>query len=438
MRSVESQPTAGSRRAVGIWAQWPKGARWTNEGMTRLLGFLLEGIARGGEFVFRVVLPDTIRGDAERDLRTLNAELGRDFTLHSPRDVSGSAASIAELAAFANEHVPVEAWLTLFPNFSGAKLLDAPVTVIFPDAIPKVFHEFGYEAWGPEGPHYQWESDIRDLLSHASRAITFSNHVASQHVHELFDFPSEQIAVLEHAAPDLEPLLPYMQGRRRTDSSRRRAAELLRDECAKRAQPYLRDYPFEQVPYVAVSTQDRVTKNIQLVARALQLLVRERRRDLKLLMTAPLHFEEHWTALPSVVEEALSHFDVISLPDLPREEHAAFLHCAAVVVHPSIFEGGHAPFPFYEAVSVGTPCLMAYGPHIAELALTEPAIREFCFDPNDADGLADLIVATLSKREETIAAQQEIYARLRQSDWTSVARAYAETALRRSAAPHGP
>lgn len=421
-------------RAVGVWAQWPDGARWSNEGMTRLLGFLVEGIARsGGKYVFRIVLPDSVRDAAEEDLKSLDASLGRDFTLHSPRDARMPCHSFADLAAFANKHVPVSAWLTLFPGFSYARLLDAPLTVIFPDAIPKVFHEFG-RVWDPEGTHTAWEKEIRTLLPHASGVITFSKHVAREHAERLFGVPGDKITVLSHAAPDLEALLPFMKERRRSKESVAQAAELLRRHCASRGWDYLRDFPFEEASFIALSTQDRVTKNIQLAARAAEILVRERRQNIKLLMTAPLHYDEDWTVLPSMIKATQSQFDVVSMPDLPRTEHAALLHCAAVIVHPSIFEGGHAPFPFFEGASVGTPSLMAMGPHLGELAESEPAILDYVVDPNDPDGLAAAIADVLERRDEVVEEQQRIYTRLHESSWATVAASYAETALKAASA----
>ena len=425
----DNAPLSEGRRAVGIWAEWPEGARWSNEGMTRLLGFLIEGIARGDDFVFRIALPDSIRDAAEADLSKLDAEIGRDFTLHSPRDAGIEGGTFQQLADFANQHVPVEAWLTLFPNFSSANRLDAPVTVVFPDAIPKSFHEFGDRVWGSGGFHNQWEGHVRQLLSHARGVITFSDHVARDHAGSLFGVPRDRVTVVPHAAPDLKPLLPFLEARKQTDDSLREAAQLLRDECASRDDYYLRHFPFEEVPYLAVSTQDRVTKNLQLAARALLVLLRERRVDMKMLTTATLHFDESWAVLPHLVEETQSQFDILAIPDLPRQAHAAFLHCAAVAVHPSLFEGGHAPFPFYEAVSVGTPCIMALGPHIEELSIHEPEIAEYCFDPTDAQRLANLVTEVIANRDEVARRQGEIYRRLQRTDWAGVAKSYAEAAL---------
>ena len=108
---------------------------------------------------------------------------------------------------------------------------------------------------------------------------------------------------------------------------------------------------------------------------------------------------------------------------------SAFLYCAAIAVHPSIFEGGHAPFPFYEAASVETPCLIAKGPHVSELAMSEPEILDYCFEPNDAEGLADRILDVLGRSEEVVARQQELLGRLGARDWSNVAEAYANAAL---------
>jgi len=420
----------GERPAVGIWIQWPVEARWANEGMTRLLAFLIEGFAQSCRFTLRVLLPDSIRDVAEQDLCAAGVQIGRVVSLHSPRDHSWSCNSFADLAAYANNHVPVDGWLTLFPNFAFARLLNAPVTAIFPDAIPRAFHEFTEAAWGRDGVHRAWTKDVAELLSHASGAIAFSEHVATEHINGLFGFPIDRITTIRHAAPDLKEWLPFMKDRRRTGESLCQAASLLREECLARNSRYLGDFPFEQVPYVAVSTQDRVTKNIQVAARAIEIITRRHRRSIKMFMTASLHAEQNWTALPEILIENMSRFDIISLSDLPRTQHAALLHCAELVVHPSIFEGGHAPFPFYEALSVGTPCIMAFGPHIEELAAFEPNIRNYCFDPNDEQALAERICEVVERREEVLAEQQEIYRRLRKNDWAAVANAYADTALR--------
>jgi glycosyltransferase involved in cell wall biosynthesis len=183
------------------------------------------------------------------------------------------------------------------------------------------------------------------------------------------------------------------------------------------------------VDYVAVSTQDRVTKNIRIVAEAVRALVREERRSLKLFMTAPLHFGADWTPLPNQLEYDQMSGDVVSMTDLPRDVHAAFYHCAAVTVHPSIFEGGLGPFPFYEGVSVETPCLMADGPHLRELVADQPALNAFVFDPNDSRKLRDLILWTLENRNTALDVQKACLDRIAAYGWSEVAASYSEAAI---------
>ena len=145
--------------------------------------------------------------------------------------------------------------------------------------------------------------------------------------------------------------------------SRYTAATLLRTHARARGWRHLADFPFEHLDYVVVSTQDRQTKNVVTVVDAVAQLLRHEALNLKLLMTTPIHVGATWTPLPGRIASDGLDLDVLSLPDLPRDVHAALYHGASVAVHASFYEGGQAPFPFHEAVSVGTPCLIADGPH---------------------------------------------------------------------------
>lgn len=426
---VPAEPLDAGRVPVGFWAHGQRGARWSNEGVIRLVGFLIEGIAKDGNYVFRLVLPDWIRDEAEEDLKSLNAVAGRDYTLHSPRDFGLHIEDFDALVDFANEYVPVEGWLTIFPTFDFAARVDKPLAVVFPDAILNFFHEFSEAAWGEQGLHTGWDKKVRAFVKRADRLVTFSEHVRDKQLVPLFGIPASKVAVVPHAQPDLAPFLPFVRDRTRTRKSLCKAGDILRAHARERGWSYLHDYPFEDVPYVAISTQDRVTKNIRLIVDAVLRSTRDDRRDLKIISTAPMHYGADWTPLPHYVEQHLAARDLVSIPDIPRVEHAAFYHCAAVAVHASIFEGGHAPFPFSEAVSVGTPCLMAQGPHVAEFCAAEPDMLAFTFDPNDADHLRSLIVDTIDRREEVLAIQRKVYERVRRRTWAEAAAGYARAAI---------
>src|SRR5262249_37473252 len=264
-------------------------------------------------------------------------------------------------------------------------------------------------------------------LASVDGLITFSEHVAHRHAVGYFGFDSARIRIIRHAATDLREDLPCLPADRRgAPDSRRAAAESLRRHANARSWSYLRGFPFESVPYVAVSTQDRPTKNISLVVEAVQRLIRRNYYDIKLLMTTIIdEVDAPDCLLPAALQEANLQLDAVSMPDLPAMEHAAFYHCAAVTVHPSLFEGGDTAFPFAESVSVGTPCLMARGPHTNELSESYPELASWIFDPYDAGALAQLIRDTIASRDAVLTKQLACFERMKRRTWAQVADEYA-------------
>ena len=578
--------TEPDRIAVGIWIELPDYANWSHQGVSRVIGFLIEGAAQRGDIVWRLVAPSGLRNQIAEDLRTLAAREGQDWTLHcpppevphgkcgpdvettlgppepisgvrlelpqiidrmpartslSPRragqllfvaglaalpllllraalrpilrpittrlrlivnmardpvafapqladaaarlplgvgskaacslrvwalaaqvpplvtdltssaapeppadplvtDLASSAAPeppadpldpaphFRRLAMFANAEVPVPGWLVPFPNFSASRLLTGPRAVLFPDAIPYRFpigwrDDFGH----PESNTSLWRSFTKCTLEEASTIITFSEHVKRVHGPKFFP-PGVPVVVAPPAPPDLSALLPERPAAATCRaSSRKAAAAMLRRHAVTRAWRYLADFPFEDVTYVAVSTQDRPSKNVQLIVAALARLVRHRFVNCKILMTTPLWRNASWTDLPQTISSAGLDLDVISMPELPRDVHAALYHCAALAVHASFLEGIVGTLPFFEAVSAGTPCLMADGPHVRELLKQHP-LEDTVFDPFDAYGLADLIMRALARRDALLASQAAVLAALRRRDWSAVAAEYATAA----------
>ncbi len=208
---------------------------------------------------------------------------------------------------------------------------------------------------------------------------------------------------------------------------------MLRRHAADRGWAYFADFPFQDVNYVAVSTQDRPTKNIAIVIEAVRRLIRHECSNVKLFMTTILHENDPGCAVPDALREARLQLDAVSMPNLPKAEHAAFYHCAAVTVHPAIFEGGAMAFPFPEFVGLGTPCLMARGPHSREMLKSFPELEPWVFDPYDTDGLVKLIRETIADRARVLTAQLASFERMRQRPWAQVADEYADAVLGRSA-----
>jgi len=346
-------------------------------------------------------------------------------------NLHGGSRNKMQLLHFSNARVDVDGWLIWRPDLTMGLLLKGPRVVVFPDAIPVDF----LASYRP-GEWDNWLEKVSRTLRDADACITYSRHVASRHLVAHFGVDAKRITVIEHAPPDLAAdLLALPANRRRTEASRRHAAERLRRHAAERGWSYLAGFPFEEVNYMAVSTQDRASKNLPLVVEVTRRLIRQHHFGIKLFTTAVVRENVPGCTLPDALGEARLALDFASMPDLPRAEHAAFYHCAAVTVHPSLFEGGNTVFPFSESVSLGTPCLMARGPHTEEMLGSYPELRPWVFDPYDADGLAHLIRETIGDRERVLDRQLESFERMRSRTWAQVAGEYADAVLGKADAP---
>lgn len=427
---------------IGIWWELPPEARWSNEGVSRVIGFLIGGAALRRTYAFHIVVRRGLREVVREDLRQLSAEEGVDWHVHEPsardealylekaralepREDVGSVG----LALFANARVPVDGWIIPFPHFESSVYLDQSKAVLVPDALPYDFPLGWAGQWEEDGFWPTWRKRAAHVSASADAVINFSHHVAKRHSGPLLNVPDEKIHIVPLAPPDLADELPFVRGRTRSQNSREEAGAILREHAAERGLEYLRNFPFEQCDFIIDATQDRPTKNLGMAADAVERIVRQQRRSLKLFLTATIHFGEEWTRLPGVIETRQFHRDLAVLRDLPRGVHAALFHAAAVTVHASFYEGIIGCLPFYESVSVGTPALFARGPHTDELLADEPSLRPFTFDPYDVPALQRLICETIDAREEVIAIQQKICARLRRLTWAHTADGYVEAAL---------
>lgn len=414
------------RSVIGLWTELGPGSRWTNEGVSRVVGFLIEGAAQSRATTFHLVVPGGMGAVVRADLMSLKAEEGQDWVLHEgPTSPTGAEQrrAMEMLADFANATVGVEGWVVTFPFFLAARRLAKPIAVLFPDAIPYDF-PWGWPGevhWGAQGHWPQWFRATSELLTKAPAVITFSKHVDERHVQALFGVAGEKVRVVPLAAPDLSHLLPDREGR----ISRSISGERLRAHARDRGWRYLGDFPFEETPYVVVSTQDRPTKNICMAALAVINLIRKRHVQIKMVTTATIHYGADWTDLPGSIETRQAQSDILSMPDLPRDVHAALYHCAAATLHPSFYEGIVGALPLFESLSVGTPALAARGPHTDELLQEHPGLEPWLFDPYDGGALEALMLEAMAGRDRIAAVQQELYAGFARRSWGDVAKEYA-------------
>lgn len=436
-------PVPAERMPIGIWWELPPGTRWSNEGVSRVIGFLIEGAAIRRTYAFHLVVRAGLADEVRSDLRHLKAEEFVDWEVHEPTAAEesqyhGEAVALAQpgepveivaLALFANARVSVDGWIVPFPHFASAAHLSESKAVLMPDALPFDF-PFGWiEDWEAEGAWPRWRERATKMCAEADAVISFSEHVAVMHAGPLLSIPREKIHVVPLAPPDLAAALPFLRSRTRSVQSREQAGAILREHVAERGIDYLRNFPFEECEFVVDATHDRPTKNLGMTIDAVERIVRRDRQPMKLFLTANVKHGAHWTRLPTIVEHRQFHRDFVSLHNLPREVHAALFHAAAVTVHASFFEGIIGCLPFYESVSVGTPCVFARGPHTDELLVSEPELAPFTFDPYDTDELCRLIRQTIDNRDAVLKVQASVYMRLRRRTWADTADGYVKAAL---------
>src|SRR5690349_19051445 len=90
------------RLQIGIWSEIAPGVNWANEGMTRLLGFLIEGAAHNHATTFNIVVHPQVKPLVESDFKSLDAKQGLDWVVHAPPEdwiLKGIARSAVEKPA---------------------------------------------------------------------------------------------------------------------------------------------------------------------------------------------------------------------------------------------------------------------------------------------------------------------------------------------------
>jgi glycosyltransferase involved in cell wall biosynthesis len=184
---------------------------------------------------------------------------------------------------------------------------------------------------------------------------------------------------------------------------------------------YLRSFDFESVQYMFYAAQPRPNKNFMTLLKAYAIALREKYIYQKLIITADLsELPELWKYL----NDNRLQYDVIMMPRVSEPLLAALYYKAVVAICPSLFEGGF-PFTFGEAMSVGTPALLARSGVVTEVLLTEPELMTaMTFDPFDVDELADKMSWAITHRAELLALEQPLYERLARRNWDAVAGEY--------------
>lgn len=181
--------------------------------------------------------------------------------------------------------------------------------------------------------------------------------------------------------------------------------------------------------FIFYASQFRANKNLLSLLRAYEHLLRRRYIGHKLVLTG------NPATVPAIAEFIADNGlenDVLCLNGLSAQELAACYRLADLAVNPSLSEGG-CPFTFTEALSVGTPVVMARIP-VTEEVITQPDLQDVTFfDPFDWKDMAEKIEWALQNADALLEKQMPFYQQLAQRSWRTAVDEYVEILDRISA-----
>jgi glycosyltransferase involved in cell wall biosynthesis len=249
---------------------------------------------------------------------------------------------------------------------------------------------------------------VEETIGGGRHFITYSMDVKNRILVDEYGVDPESIDVVPHGDNRLDQLVVvsgFPDNEAATDTlCRRLFASALRKaiDC-----PNAEAFAGEGVRFLVYASQFRPNKNIIGLLRAYEWLLRNRYLGVKLVLTGDPR------VLPEVARFLRSQHlqdDVLCLHRLSTRELAACFRVADLAVNPSLSEGGF-PFTFSEALSVGTPVVMARIP-VSEEILVDPELAEATlFDGYRWRDMAAKIEWALANRDELYSAQKHFYDR---------------------------
>jgi len=313
----------------------------------------------------------------------------------------------------------IQAWYcptAFWPQFND---IDKPRLICIPDVVLAHFPT-GYAPIGGDRFLENFRQ-VEKTIERGQHFVTYSEDVKWRTLVERYRVSPENITVIPHGANRLDQLISVPGFPNETEAIEQRCRDLLEQAMAKAIQPKGQGLPpFHHSDYIFYASQFRPNKNVITLLRAYKYLLRRRYIGCKLVLTGDPHVQP---LIDRYVRKHRLEFDVLFLHNLSDRELAACYRLATLAVNPSLSEGG-CPFTLTEALSVGTPVVMARIA-VTEEVVTDAGVREqMLFDPYDWRDVAARIEWALANRETLLAAQLPFYEKLAQRDWPQVVDEY--------------
>jgi len=315
----------------------------------------------------------------------------------------------------------VRAWYCPTAFWPAFHKINAPRLMCVPDVVLCDF-PVGFSCVGGDRFLRTFEA-VETAIRGGEYFVTYSENVKWNTLVDRYNVPADNVAVIQHATNSLDALV-NIHGFEKGDVPSRIFCQGLLVEALKKSGNYAYAANFSNlnVKFLFYASQLRPNKNVLLLLRAYEYLLRKRYLGHKLLLTgSPAAMPEIWRF---VVENRLE-CDVLFLHGLSISELAACYKLADIAVNPTLSEGG-CPFTFTEALSVGTPVVMSRIPVAQEILSDERLSRLTFFDPYSWKDCANRIEWAVHHRQELLEVQKAAYQALSGRTWSDVVREHVD------------
>jgi glycosyltransferase involved in cell wall biosynthesis len=309
----------------------------------------------------------------------------------------------------------VRAWYcptAFWPHFNqihGPRLMCVPDVVLtdFPSGFSKIGGDRLLDTF----------KDVETSILTGKNFTTYSQAVKWRTLVDHYGVASENVTVIPHAPSCLDGYIQTTGFSNNEETSKAYCQGLLRSALQKSTNSiYTSTFANMDVSFLFYASQFRPNKNVLLLLKAYRYLLRTQFIGHKLLLTGN---PDHSSDIKDYIYDNYLDNDVIFLPGLTISELAACYKLADLAVNPSLSEGG-CPFTFTEALSVGTPVVMAKI-DVTKEVLTDPELQlTTLFDPFNWKDCANKIEWALHHRDDLLLIQTRAFNKLCKRSWQNV------------------
>lgn len=309
----------------------------------------------------------------------------------------------------------VKAWYSPTAFWPAFNKINRPRLMCVPDVVLSDF-PVGFSNVGGER-FLQTYEDVRRSIQTGQHYVTYSDAIKWETLVDQYSIRASNVSVIHHAPNMLNQWVTTRGFADLEATSLHYSQTLLASAMRKSSNKnYTVGFANASFKFIFYASQFRPNKNLLMLLRAYEFLLRKKYIGHKLILTGD---PERYPAVKKFIAEHNLENDVLCLHGLTVQELAACYKLADLAVNPSLSEGG-CPFTFTEALSVDTPVVMARIA-VTEEILNHPELQDTTFfDPFDWADMAHRIEWALSHRAQLLPLQKNIYQRLIRRTWTDV------------------